>query len=123
MTIFFDACDMEMSRGTDERATGACPEEPPGIPGLGVQRRENAPRRLVRRPKENSQFAHDSITHELRYSLHTVDVAKIDVYNNFCKRGNIASPVRKRIFLRVLFCKVVSWCDKIIGKSYDEIRV
>ena len=51
------------------------------------------------------------------------DVAKIDVYNNFCKRGNIASPVRKRIFLRVLFCKVVSWCDKIIGKSYDEIRV
>ena len=112
-----------MPRGTDKRATGACPKEPPGIPGLGVQCRENAPRRPVRRPKENSQFAYDSIAHELRYSLHTVDVAKIDVYNNFCKRGNIASPVRKRIFLRVLFCKVVSWCDKIIGKSYDEIRV
>ena len=90
-----------MPRGTDKRATGACPKEPPGIPGLGVQRRENAPRRPVRRPKENSQFAYDSIAHELRYSLHTVDVAKIDVYNNFCIRRDTrmrtdAGRVRKR---------------------------
>ena len=56
-----------------------------------------------RRNIRNSQ--HDPITREFRYSLHTVDVAKIDVYNNFCKRRNIASPVRKRIFLCVLFCK------------------
>ena len=96
-----------MPRGTDKRATGACPKEPPGIPGLGVQCRENAPRRPVRRPKENSQFAYDSIAHELRYSLHTVDVAKIDVYNNFCKRGNIASPSENGFFYA--YCSVRSF--------------
>lgn len=108
-----------MPLGTDKRATGACPEKPSGFRDAA----SNAGRTYCddRRNIRNSQ--HDPITREFRYSLHTVDVAKIDVYNNFCKRRNIASPVRKRIFLCVLFCKVVSWCDKIIGKSYDEIRV